>query len=115
MHISTDHQESNSEITKLENYLQDFQEEWEETQKKRSAAWRKHFLIAFVLCLSTSLIMPSLWWISLAVIAYFAGSLFTMLRKNAKTINQISEHKKQLRLVRLLRNFESSPFSQKEK
>ena len=113
MQASTDHPESNSEITKLEKYLQDFQEEWIEIQAKRSAKWRKHFLISFIVSLTASLLAPILWWTSIIVITYFAGSLFTILRKNAKTSSQIIEHKKQLKLVRLLRNFESSPFSQK--
>lgn len=113
MQVNTETQESNNEITKLEEYLQNFQEEWKEIQAKRSAVWRKYFLISFILCLTASLFVPSLWWTCILVITYFAGSLFTLLRKNAKTSSQIIEHKKQLKLVRLLRNFESSPFSQK--
>jgi len=104
---------SNKEIEHLEKVLSNFQEEWKETQTKRSNKWRKYFLISFIAAVALSSIFPVLWWISLIVIAYFAGSLFTLLRQNAKTSSQILEHKKQLQLVRLLRNFESSPYSQK--
>jgi len=103
----------NNEIEKLEKVLIDFQKEWKETQEKRSKKWRIHFFISFALTVLASTFTPTLWWTSLVVIAYFAGSLFTLLRQNAKTSNQILEHKKQLQLVRLLRNFESSPYSQK--
>ncbi len=103
----------NNEIEKLEKVLINFQKEWKETQKKRSNKWRKHFLISFAVAVMASMLFPALWWTSLVIIAYFAGSLFTLLRQNAKTSNQILEHKKQLQLVRLLRNFESSPYSQK--
>ena len=104
---------SNSEIEKLEKVLFNFQKEWKETQAKRSKKWRKYFFVSFILSIVASTYAPMLWWVSLIVIAYFAGSLFTILRQDAKTSHQIIEHKKQLQLVRLLRNFESSPYSQK--
>ena len=63
------------------------------------------------ICIST--ISPQFLWVGLVVITYFAGSLCSLLRQNAKTAHQIFEHKKQLQLVRLLRKFESSPSSQK--
>jgi len=103
----------NNEIEKLEKVLKKFQTEWNETKAKRSKKWRKYFLISFFISVVISSFAPVFWWVSLVVIAYFAGSLFTLLRQNAKTSNQILEHKKQLQLVRLLRNFETSPFSQK--
>ena len=98
-----------SEIEKLEEVLFNFQEEWKETQEKRSAKWRKYFLICFLITISLSLYAPILWWTTLVVIAYFAGSLFTLLRQDAKTSHQIIEHKKQLKLAKLLSNFNSSP------
>lgn len=101
------------EIDNLEEYLLNFQDEWKVSQSKRSARWRKHFIISFIISIAISILAPEFFWISIIVITYFAGSLFTLLRQNAKTTNQISEHKKQLKLVRLLRNFESSPFSEK--
>lgn len=105
--------QDNNEIEKLEKVLIDFQNEWKETQKIRSDKWRKYFLISFLISIALSSYAPMFWWTSLVVIAYFAASLFTLLRLNAKTSSQILEHKKQLQLVRLLRKFESSPYSQK--
>ena len=105
--------QDNNEIEKLEKVLIDFQNEWKETQKIRSDKWRKYFLISFLISIALSSYAPMFWWTSLVVIAYFAASLFTLLRQSAKTSSQILEHKKQLQLVRLLRKFESSPYSQK--
>ena len=105
--------QDNNEIEKLEKVLIDFQNEWKETQKIRSDKWRKYFLISFLVSITLSSYAPMFWWTSLVVIAYFAASLFTLLRQSAKTSSQILEHKKQLQLVRLLRKFESSPYSQK--
>ena len=104
---------NNKEIEKLEKILMDFQTEWKKTEKIRSDKWRKQFLISFIVSILLSTYSPIFWWTSLAVISYFAASLFTLLRQSAKTSNQILEHKKQLKLVRLLRKFESSPYSQK--
>lgn len=108
MNIDVDHME----VVKLEKTLNDFKHEWEEIQTKRSSSWRKYFIICCLGALVVSLLIPSLWWCGIFVIGYFAGSLFAMLRQNAKTSSQIVEHQKQLKLVKLLRNFESSPFSQ---
>jgi len=104
---------NNQEIEKLEEFLQNFQQEWKEMQTKRSSKWRKYFALSFIVALTFSIILPQFWWVGIIVIAYFAGSLFTLLRQNAKTSSKIIEHKKQLQLVKLLRNFESSPYSQK--
>ncbi len=101
----------NSEIDTLEKVLDDFKIEWEGSQSRRAAKWRLTFFISFIITLSLSLFSPSFWWVSLVVIAYFAGSLFTILRQNAKTNDQIVEHQQQLRLVRLLRRFQTSPYS----
>ena len=113
MKINVDNNVNNQEIDSLEEYLLDFQEEWKVTQSIRSSRWRKHFVIYFILAILVSTFVPQFLWVGLVVIAYFAGSLFSLLRQNAKTTHQIVEHKKQLKLVRLLRNFESSPYSQK--
>ena len=113
MKINADNNVNNQEIDSLEEYLLDFQEEWKVTQSIRSSRWRKHFVIYFILAILVSTFVPQFLWVGLVVIAYFAGSLFSLLRQNAKTTHQIVEHKKQLKLVRLLRNFESSPYSQK--
>ncbi len=113
MNINADNDVNNQEIDNLEEYLFGFQEEWELTQSIRSLRWRKHFIICFMVAILVSTFMPQFLWVGLVVIAYFAGSLFSLLRQNAKTTHQIVEHKKQLKLVRLLRNFESSPYSQK--
>ena len=101
------------EIEQLEEVLINFQNEWKVTQKVRSDKWRKQFLVSFLVSVAISTYAPVFWWTSLVVISYFAASLFTLLRLNAKTSSQILEHKKQLQLVRLLRKFESSPYSQK--
>ena len=102
---------STNEIDRLEKVLSEFEEEWEVLQRHRASKWRSYFLISFIIAISISLLEPSFWWLGIIVIGYFAGSLFSMLRQRAKTTNQILEHQKQLKLVRLLRNFHSSPFS----
>ncbi len=109
MNVDVDHME----VVKLEETLNDFKQEWEVIQNKRSGSWRKYFVICFLGALVVSLLIPSLWWCGIFVIGYFAGSLFAMLRQNAKTSSQIVEHQKQLKLVKLLRNFEASPFSER--
>jgi len=101
-----------NEIDKLEKVLDDFKKEWEVLQNRRSSTWRKYFAISFVVALLLTIITPTLWWCGVFVVGYFAGSLFAMLRQNAKTSHQIVEHQKQLKLVRLLRKFQSSPYSQ---
>ena len=113
MEMNIDQSLNNKEIDSLEAYLLNFQDEWKATQAARSSKWRKHFIISFILTILLSIIAPQFFWVALVVVTYFAGSLFTLLRQNAKTTQQITEHKKQLKLVRLLRNFESSPYSQK--
>ena len=100
-----------NEIDELEQVLSNFSNEWEIKQNQRAVKWRISFMLSFVVALASILISAKLWWVSLAVIAYFAGSLFTMLRQNAKTNSEIVERKQQLKLVRLLRNFEASPYS----
>ena len=109
MNIDVDHME----VVKLEETLNDFKQEWEDIQKKRSQTWRKYFVVCFIVALVISLMVPSLWWCGIFVIGYFAGSLFAMLRQNAKTSSQITEHQQQLKLVKLLRNFKTSPFSER--
>jgi len=100
-----------NEIDKLEKILNDFQQEWDKLQSYRASKWRSYFLISFIASTVISLFEPSFWWTGIIVIGYFAGSLFNMLRQRAKTSSQIIEHQKQLKLVRLLRNFQSSPYS----
>ena len=101
-----------SEIDALEKVLSDFKIEWEHSLKRRTAKWRLTFLVSFIVALGLSLISPAFWWLEIVVIAYFAGSLFSLLRQNAKTNDQIIEHQQQLRLVRLLRKFQASPYSE---
>lgn len=113
MKIDINQSINSQEIDSLEEYLLNFQEEWELTQAVRSSRWRKYFVICFMLTILLSMIAPKFFWIGLIVIAYFAGSLFTQLRQNAKTTHQIMEHKRQLRLARLLSSFETSPCSHK--
>ena len=106
---------SQNEIDELEHILYNFSNEWKIKQHQRAVKWRIYFIIAFLLALAAIFISANLWWISLAVIAYFAGSLFSMLRQNAKTNNEIIERQHQLKLVRLLHNNSesSSYFSDK--
>ena len=101
-----------SEIDALEKVLNDFRVEWEDSQTRRAAIWRTKFFISFIITLALSLYSATFWWLGIAVVAYFAGSLFSMLRQNAKTNDQITEHQQQLRLVRLLRKFQASPYSE---
>ena len=101
---------SQNEIDELEQILSNFSNEWKITQNQRAVRWRVTFFAAFVVALASIFISAKLWWVSLAVIAYFAGSLFTMLRQNAKTNSEIVERQQQIKLVRLLRNFEASPY-----
>jgi len=100
-----------NEINQLENVLITFKREWEQQQSARAAKWRFDFLISVVVCVLVSSFLPLLWWVTIIVIAYFAGSLYTMLRLRVKTNQQIIEHQKQLRLVKLLRKFGASPYS----
>lgn len=100
-----------NEIEQLQKQLNVFKDEWENIQSQKAKKWRFHFFISFILAIVLSLLSTSLWWSGIAVIGYFAGSLYTMLRLDAKTSKQIIEHQKQLKLVRLLRNFEASPYS----
>lgn len=102
---------SSNEIDTLEKVLNDFENEWDVLQTHRAAKWRLSFFISFIIVLVLSLYSPSFWWLEIVIIAYFAGSLFMMLRQNAKTTVQIIEHQQQLKLVRLLRNFQASPYS----
>jgi len=100
-----------NEITRLEDVLINFKREWEQQQSVRAAKWRFDFLISILVCVVVSSFLPLLWWVNIIVIAYFAGSLYTMLRLRVKTNQQIIEHQKQLRLVKLLRKFDASPYS----
>lgn len=103
---------NNNEIDALEKVLNDFKLEWEVLQARRAVKWRVTFFISFVLILVLSMLSPSFWWAGVAVIAYFAGSLFSILRLNAKVSSQIIEHQQQLKLVRFLRKFKSLPYSE---
>ena len=105
--------EDQNEIDELEKVLKDFKQEWEVIQSRRASTWRKYFIFSFVIAMIMSVASASLWWGSVFVIGYFGGSLYAISRQNAKTSHQINEHQKQLKLVRLLRNFQASPFSQK--
>jgi len=100
-----------NEINQLEDVLINFKREWEQQQSARAAKWRFDFLISVLMCVLVSSFLPFLWWVTIIVIAYFAGSLYTMLRLRVKTNQQIIEHQKQLRLVKLLRKFGASPYS----
>lgn len=102
---------SSSEINEMEAVLKSFKEEWDILQNLRASSWRKYFLITFILALLIIMTYPSFWWTGIIVVGYFAGSLFVMLRQNAKTSQQIIEHQKQLKLVKLLRKFHASPYS----
>ena len=105
---------SNNELYELEMVLSDFKLEYETLQTERAAKWRLHFIISFSISFLLVFNQPYYWWVSLAVAGYFAGTLFTMLRQRAKTSTQIIEHQQQLELVRLLRKFQASPYSEKE-
>ncbi len=96
-----------NEIDKLETVLNTFKNEWEELQNQRAKKWRRNFLIGFCLTIILSILNAEFWWSSILVIGYFAGSLFSMLRQNTKTSKKIIEQQKQLRLVKLLSNFET--------
>lgn len=104
---------SDSEIDTLEKVLNDFKHEWKASQILRASKWRLYFFISFVIAIVLSLYAASFLWLGLAVISYFAGSLYAMLRQNAKTHNQIIEHQQQLKLVRLLHKFSASPCPEK--
>lgn len=104
-----------SEISELEEVLVNFKREWEQEQTERASKWRFNFLLSFLVCVLISMYLPSLWWVNIIVISYFAGSLYTMLRLRLKTNQQIIEHQEQLRLVKLLRKFDASPFSKSHK
>ena len=104
-----------NEIDELEQVLYNFSEEFEEIQNHRSTKWRSHFFIAFIIAIGVMFLAPTFWWVSLVVIAYFAGSLFTLLRQNAKTSSEINEHRMQLKLARFLLNFKESSYAEKQR
>ncbi|MEE9309429.1 MAG: hypothetical protein V3U64_00265 [Cocleimonas sp.] len=105
---------SKSEIDNLEKVLSEFRMEWENSQSERAKKWRVNFFLSFIVTLGLSLYSATFWWLGVAVIAYFAGALYSLLRLNAKTNSQIIEHQQQLKLVRLLRKFQTSPYSQED-
>lgn len=96
-----------SDIKKLENILISFKRNWDLQQNIRASKWRLYFLVSFLLVLIISANMPSLWWLNMAVIAYFAGSLFAMLRKRKIIYQQLAVHKNQIRVARLLIDFQN--------
>lgn len=113
MKLDTDLNVNKQEIDDLESNLKYFQEQWQQTQAIRSTKWRRNFVCSFIVAIAISMLIPKLWWIGIAVITYFAGSLFTLLRQNAKTSVQIFEQKEQLELVKILKNLDPSSYSEK--
>ena len=104
-----------SDIQQLEDVLATFKEDWKKQQSIRAGKWRLKFLLSSCIVLFVSTNAPMFWWLNIIVIGYFAGSLFALLRQSAKTDLQIIEHQKQLKLVRLLRKFQASPYSGSKK
>ncbi len=102
-------QRGSDEVRKLEELLFDYKKNWEEEIRLRASTWRSRFLIVFAIVLFATINLPSLWWLNIIVISYFAGSLFTLIHQRNKTNKQIVEHQKQLKLIRLLRKFKTSP------
>ena len=99
---------SQNEIEKLESILYIFKDEWQIKQSQKAFKWRAYFLASITISVIVSLLFPTLGWLNIIVIGYFAGSLYSMLRLNTKTINQIIEHQKQLKLVRFLNNLQGA-------
>lgn len=94
-----------NEIDELEQVLYNFSEAFEVTQNERSLKWRTHFFIGTIVAIAVMFLAPAFIWISAAIITYFAGSLFALLRINAKTSSEITEHRQQLKMARFLINF----------
>jgi len=99
---------SHSEIDKLEKELIEFSAEWESNQILRASKWRKWVLIGFIATLVSGFLFPKLWWFGIILIAYSAGSLYMLIDQQAKISAQILEHKKQIKLARMLLNFNST-------
>lgn len=97
-----------SDIDNLEKELLQFSKNWERNQITRNRKWRKFLLIGFVATLIMGFVFPQLWWIGIIVIAYSAGSLFVLIDQEARTTSQILEHKRQLKLARLLLKFNAT-------
>lgn len=94
-----------TDIDKLENELLQFSRNWEVSQADRGRKWRTFLLIGFVATLLIAFLFPQLWWLGIVLIAYSAGSLFVIIDQEAKTSFQIIEHKRQLKLARMLLKF----------
>lgn len=99
---------SQSDIDTLEKELKAFSEKWEVNQSIRNNRWRKILLGGFVTTLLASFVYPQLWWLGVILIAYSAGSLFMIIDNEAKTSSLILEHKKQIKLARLLLKFNAT-------
>lgn len=98
------------EIDKLEQELSDFEQHWRQIQQQRIIKWRQFLLASFVVIMGLLLLYPKmfilLWWLGIVLIGFTAGSLYKIINDEAKAAQQMLEHKKQLKLARLLLDFD---------
>ena len=102
MKFDMDHKD----IDKLEWELSEFEMQWRLTQQQRITKWRQFLLVSSLIIMGLLLLSPKmlmlLWWLAIIVIGYTAGSLYKIISDEARTSQQILEHKQQIQLARLL-------------
>jgi hypothetical protein len=92
---------NSSYVDELERQLSDFSADWEEALSKRVLAWRVRLLIGVVLSLVVPWLFPNLFWLWLIVLGMSAGSLFSLLKSNAKMRKHIYLCREHIRNARI--------------
>lgn len=92
---------NSSYIDELEQQLIAFSNDWEAALNKRAMVWRVRLLIGVVLSLIVPLLFPDLFWLWLVVLGMSAGSLFTLLKSNAKMKKHMSSCRERIRNARM--------------
>ena len=77
------------DIDDLEKDLSDFVKSWQKRQQKRVNKWRKYLFSAFVIILCLVFLLPQqyiyLWWLSVVLIGFSAGTLYKIINDEART------------------------------
>ena len=92
---------NSSYIDELEKQLADFSSDWEESLRKRVLAWRVRLVVGVVLSLIVPLLFPNLFWLWLVVLGMSAGSLFSLLKSNAKMRKHMNSCREHIRNARI--------------
>ena len=96
---------NSSYVDELERQLSDFSADWEEALSKRVIAWRVRLLIGVVLSLIVPWLFPNLFWLWLIVLGMSAGSLFSLLKSNAKMRKHMNSCREHIRNARIREDF----------